>query len=131
MDSSHDPVPDSIIQLQHQFEEFRSAHTGRPKLPEALWQAAVEQAKQYGVNVVSKRARLDYTALKKRLGTVPKPQEPAQTGFVELMSALGDRDDQYVIEFESSPKPRMRVQWRGSGPPDWSALLRAWWEVVG
>ena len=46
MDSSNDPVPDSIIQLQQQFEDFRSTHVGRTKLPDALWEAAVEQAHQ-------------------------------------------------------------------------------------
>jgi hypothetical protein len=132
MDSSNDLVPDSIIQLQQQFGDFRSTHAGRAKLPDALWQAAVEQARQYGVHVVSQRLRLDYTALKKRLGGVSKPgQQTSRTGFVELMSAVGGRNEEYIIEFESAPNPRMRVQWKSSVPPDWSALLRAWRDVAG
>jgi hypothetical protein len=132
MGSRNDPVPDSIIQLQQRFEEFRSTQTGRAKLPDALWQAAVEQARQYGVNVVSQRLRLDYAVLKRRLGGVSKPEQQAsRDGFVELMSAVGGRSDEYVIEFESAPNPRMRVQWKSSVPPDWSALLRAWREVAG
>lgn len=132
MDSRNDPVPDSVIQLQQQFEEFRSTHAGRAKLPDALWQAAVEQARQYGVHEVSRRLRLDYTALKKRLGGVSKPeQQTSRTGFVELMSAVGGGNKEYIIEFEYAPNPRMRVQWKGSVPPDWSALLRAWRDVTG
>ena len=92
----------------------------------------MEQARQYGVNVVSQRLRLDYAVLKRRLGGVSKPEQQAsRDGFVELMSAVGGRSDEYVIEFESAPNPRMRVQWKSSVPPDWSALLRAWREVAG
>jgi hypothetical protein len=39
MGSSNDSVPDSIIQLRQQFEEFRSTHTVRAKLPDGLWKA--------------------------------------------------------------------------------------------
>jgi hypothetical protein len=104
------PVPYSITQLQQQFEQFRTARTGRTKLPESLWQAAVEQAREHGVNLVAHTLRLDYGG---------------------LMGAAGVRADEYVIEFESNPSPRMRVHWKGATPPDWAALLRAWRDVAG
>jgi hypothetical protein len=127
MPSREVPVPDSITQLQQRFEQFRTTRTRRTKLPEALWQAAVEQARQHGVNVVAHALRLDYSGLKKRLNGTSVPP----TAFVELMGASGARADEYVIEFESNPTPRMRVQWKGAAPPDWTALLRAWREVAG
>ena len=34
-----------------------------------------------------------------------------------------------VIEFESKSGSKMRIQWKGSGAPDWSSLLRAWREA--
>jgi len=40
------PIPEPIAQLQRQLEQFRSAQPGRTKLPESLWQAAVELARQ-------------------------------------------------------------------------------------
>ena len=125
-------VPDSVIQLEGQFEQFRSTRTGRAKLPPTLWQAAVEQARQHGANVVAHTLRLDYNALKKRMGTVVEPrraQSPAS--FVELIGATGAVADEYVIEVESSPQPRMRVQWKSATAPDWTALLRAWREAMG
>jgi len=36
------PIPEAITQLQRQLELFRSTQVGRTKLPESLWQAAVE-----------------------------------------------------------------------------------------
>jgi hypothetical protein len=125
-------VPDSITQLQQRFEQFRTTRTRRTKLPEALWQAAVEQARQYGVNVVAHALRLDYSGLKKRLsGTSVPPGQVTPAAFVELVGASGARANEYVIEFESNPSPRLRVQWKGAAPPDWTALLRAWREVTG
>jgi hypothetical protein len=121
-----------MTQLQQQFEEFRRTRTGRRKLPEALWQSAVEEARQHGVNVVAHALGLDYTALKRRLSGASTPERrTAPRAFVELMGAAVARTDEYVIEFECVPNPRMRVQWKGAMPPDWTALLRAWREVSG
>jgi hypothetical protein len=38
------PNPEAITQLQRQLEQFRSTRPARTKLPESLWQAAVELA---------------------------------------------------------------------------------------
>jgi hypothetical protein len=123
-------VPDSVIQLEREFEQFRSTRTGRVKLPATLWQAAVEQARQHGANVVAHTLRLDYNALKRRLSGASSPhQEPSSASFVELVGGAGA--DEYVIEFESSPQVRMRVQWKSATGPDWAVLLRAWREVMG
>jgi hypothetical protein len=78
--ASRKVVPDSVIQLERQFEQFRSARAGRAKLPESLWQAALEQARQHGVNLVAHTLRLDYNALKKRLGGSSPPQREPGAG---------------------------------------------------
>jgi hypothetical protein len=62
------PIPEPIAQLQHQLDQFRSTQPRRTKLPESLWQAAVELARQHGVYSVAHPLRLDYMGLKKRLG---------------------------------------------------------------
>jgi hypothetical protein len=56
------------MQLQRQLDQFRSAQTQRPKLPEALSQAAVELARQYGKYRVAHSLRLDYIALQVKEG---------------------------------------------------------------
>jgi hypothetical protein len=125
-------VPDSVRQLGQQFEQFRSTRSGRGKLPAALWQAAVEQARQHGANVVSHTLRLDYNALKKRMGAVAElHRDQSPPSFVELIGATSAVGDEYVIEFDGTPQPRMRVQWKSAAAPDWAALLRAWREVMG
>jgi hypothetical protein len=48
------------VQLQRQLEEFRSTRQHRTKLPETLWQAAVELAREHGLHRVAHPLRLDY-----------------------------------------------------------------------
>ena len=63
-------IPEAIVQLQRQFDQFRSTQPVRTKLPEPLWQAAVELARQHGIYSVAHPLRLDYMGLKKRLGGI-------------------------------------------------------------
>jgi hypothetical protein len=125
------PIPEPIIQLQRQLDQFRSAQPHRTKLPEAVWQAAVELARQHGLHAVAHPLRLDYMGLKRRLaGTeVRKKKNSVSPGFVELIAAHPAKVAEWVIEFESSSGGKMRIQWKGSGAPDWASLLRAWREA--
>jgi hypothetical protein len=52
-------IPEAILQLQRQLDQFRSTQPRRTKLPESLWQAAVELARQYGVYPVAHPLRLE------------------------------------------------------------------------
>lgn len=61
------PIPEPIVQLQRQLDQFRSTRPHRTKLPDALWEGAAELARQHGVYPVAHPLGLDYTKLKKRL----------------------------------------------------------------
>lgn len=146
-------VPESVKRLEEQLRQFRGTHAKRRRLPEALWQRAVEEARQHGTYKVAHSLRLDYSNLQKRLGGAPtrkrvrdggdrnagqaRQQRPAASdpgaappAFVELARSASISGDEYVVEFESVAGPRMRVRWRGT-TPEWSSLLRAWGEVAG
>jgi len=133
-------IPEPIAQLQRQLDEFRSTHSTRTRLPEPVWQAAVELARQHGVYAVAHPLRLDYMGLKKRLDRSHRPQpntaQPpekrhAKPAFVELVARHPATLDEFVIEFESSRDGKMRIQWKAAAAPDWSSLLRAWRETGG
>ena len=124
------PIPESIVELQRQLEEFRSARPRRRKLPEGLWQSAVELARQHGLYSVAHPLRLSYTQLKERLGGVEAvPGKASAPTFVELVAAHTGTISECVIEFESCVGSKMRIQLKGSGTPDWTSLLRAWREA--
>jgi len=127
---SASPIPEPIEQLQRQLEQFRSGHPHRTRLPESLWQSAVELARQHGLYSVAHPLRLGYTQLKKRLGgVVNAPRKAASPAFVELIASHPAAMSECVIEFESSIGSKLRIQWKGSAGPDWTNLLRAWREA--
>jgi hypothetical protein len=132
MNSKSTPIPEPIAQLQRQLDQFRSTQPRRTKLPESLWQAAVELARQHGVYSVAQPLRLDYMGLKKRLGEDPNLQQKAtKPAFVELIAPHPATLEECVIEFESSSGGKMRVQWKAAVPLDWVSLLRARRETEG
>jgi hypothetical protein len=119
------------MQLQRQLDQFRSTQPRRTKLPESLWQAAVELARQHGVYSVAHPLRLDYMGLKKRLGGIPIRRRATKPAFVELSAPHATPLGEFVIEFESSRGGKLRIQWKASAPPDWVSLLRVWRETEG
>jgi hypothetical protein len=124
---SASPIPEPIEQLQRQLDQFRSGHPHRTRLPESLWQSAVELARQHGLYSVAHPLRLDYMQLKKRLGGVPCLRKKAtKPAFVELVAAHPATISECLIELESSIGGKLRIQWKGSAGPDWTSLLRAW-----
>jgi hypothetical protein len=126
------PVPEAIAQLQRQLEQFRSNQPGRKKLPESLWEAAVELARQHGIYAVAHPLRLDYTRLKQRLDEMPsQPRKQSKPAFVELIGNGAAALPECVIEFQSPAGGKVRIQWKASVPPDWTSLLRAWHEIQG
>ena len=132
MNRESTPIPEPVARLQRQLEQFRTNQSGRTKLPESLWQAAVELARQHGVYPVAYPLRLDYTRLKKRLGGAPTSRRKAtKPAFVELAAPPRAQLDECVIEFESSGGSKMRIQWKATAPPDWTTLLQAWRETIG
>jgi|SRR5579863_9353188 len=131
MNRKSTPIPESIAQLQRQLEQFRSTRPGRTKLPESLWQAAVELAREHGVYSVAHPLRLDYMRLKKRLGGPPtrRRKKATEATFIELIPPGRAQIEECVIELESSGGNKMRIQWKTTAPPDLPSLLRAWRDV--
>src|SRR5664279_6224979 len=109
MNRKSKPIPEPIEQLKRELDQFRSTQSGRTKLPESLWQAAVELARQHGVYSVAHPLRLDYMGLKKRLDGVPgSEKKAAKPAFVELVAEHPASMADCVIEFESSVGSKMR-----------------------
>lgn len=123
-------IAEPIAQLQHQLEEFRSTQPRPKKLPESLWRAAVELAREHGVYAVAHPLRLDYRGLKKRLGGVSHRRRRARKpAFVELIAPPSAMLRECLIEFESLHGGKVRIEWKAAAPPDWMNLLRAWREA--
>jgi hypothetical protein len=127
------PIAEAIAQLQRQFDQFRSTRPRRTKLPEPLWEAAVELAREHGIYSVAHPLRLDYMGLKRRVAGIPTiRRRPTKTAtFVELTAPEAIAQHECAIDLECPSGHKMHIQWKAAAPPDWISLLRAWREAEG
>jgi hypothetical protein len=65
---------DDVEELKKRFEEFRSRHQTRTRLPEELWRAAAEVAGRRGMNLVCRDppAFCERTPTRKILPPLPR-----------------------------------------------------------
>ena len=120
-------IPEPVAQLQRQFDEYRRTRPRRAKLPESLWDAAADLARQHGVYAVAQSLRLDYMGLKKRLGAVANRRpDKSRPVFVELIAPPPATRGECLIEVESLAGSKMRIHLKEAAAPDWTSLLRAW-----
>ena len=122
------PVAAPIVELQRELDEYRRSQPRRAKLPDWIWDAAAELAREHGVHAVAQALRLDYMGLKKRVGGGVASQRPANSKpvFVELIAPPPAKPEECMIEFESTRGDKMCIHWPVRIAPDWTALLRAW-----
>jgi hypothetical protein len=115
-----------IEAVRTRFEDWRSGRAGKSPIPDELWSAAIEAARQEGVNRTAQQLRLDAGKLKRLLVAADGGGRRAQRKprFVELTASASTPD--CVIEFESASGSKMRIHWKAAAPPDWANLLRVW-----
>jgi hypothetical protein len=126
-------VPDGMRGIHGRFARWRKSHTGRLPIPESLWSAAAEVAREHGVFRTSKVLSLEYGKLK-RLAVESHPAgrrtvklSAPSAAFAELLTPGTGSGAECVIELEG-PRGKMRIQWKGSTTPDLAGLSRVLWE---
>ena len=138
-------IPDispDMQRLYKRFERWRSAHTGRLPIPERLWRAAAELAREHGVFPTAKALHLEYGKLKERaeaLGQAKKvvrkmrsaiPRHAVSTAaptFMELITPRSGCAASAVVELEG-PRGRMKIELKGMTTAELVALSRALWD---
>src|SRR5215813_5975326 len=123
-------IPIGMEKVWRRFERWRKSHQrGRRRIPEKLWMAATETARQHGVFRTAKVLALDYTKLKQTVGAIGVGERPATnaSAFFELVPSESAGLSECVIEIEGA-RGKMRVQWKGITAPDLAGLSRTLWE---
>jgi hypothetical protein len=120
-------VGTQIDRVRQRLERWRRTRKHRSRIPEGLWNAAVQLARKYGVNKTARALRLDYYDLKERLdaalSAAPVAREPT-TSFVELSPALVP---ECLVEVESRSGTKMRIHLKGTAAPDIALLRSLFW----
>ena len=137
-------IPDispDMQRLYKRFERWRSAHTGRLPIPERLWTAAAELAREHGVFPTAKALSLEYGKLKERAGVAGPAKKVVRKvtsavlrhggstapTFMELITPRPGSVASAVVELEG-PRGRMKIEFKGVGPAELVALSRALWD---
>jgi hypothetical protein len=136
-------IPRNMRKVQRRFEQWRSAHTGRLPIPQRLWMAATELAREHGVFDTAKALHLEYGKLKRLLGetsSAPKwrvkkaPVSRARRAgsttppaFVELFAPGPGSAHECRMELEG-PRGRMRIELKGIATAELVALSRSLWD---
>ena len=105
------------------FENWRQNKTGRARIPDGLWQAAVDLYHVQGItiNQIASILRLNYSTLKDKIcdQTDPAPTslpvDEEASMFIEVPS-LPDCSD-CVIEMENQSGMKMRISFKGRADP--------------
>src|SRR5438309_12125158 len=101
-------IADDLQQLSERLEEWRRVNPRRTRLPEPIWEAAVEMAQRHGLHCTTKTLRMDYSRLKKRLPAGTEPSRPVPPAFLELLASPTTGPVECVVELESAGD-RMRM----------------------
>jgi len=150
-------IPHDMRKVYLCLKRWRSSHTGRLPIPERLWAAAAELARDHGIFPTAKALHLEYgklkqhaeaagpavkgwgvkapTALrqtqgdKRRRTAVPRRarSRPRPPAFVELIAPRPGSSPECRVELEG-PRGRMRIEFKGIATAELVALSRALWD---
>lgn len=125
-------VADGMRRVYGRFVRWRKLHTGRVPIPDDLWAAAAELAREHGVFRTAKVLRLEYGKLKRlaaasngvaRKGARRAGSPPA---FLELLTPAAGTSE-CLIELEGA-QGKLRIQWKGVTGAELAGFRRALWE---
>ena len=125
---SHRPSRDILSDVRSRFERWRRSRKRGARIPEELWQAAVEAAQEHGVSKASQALSLDYYGLKKRLESAAELSESEQAagrGFLEI--PLLASAPECVLEMEDAQGARLRIELKGPAAAHCQTLAEALW----
>ena len=121
-----------LTQAAARFERWRRNAPSGGRIPDALWNLAVDLAREHGLSRTASTLKLGYYELKKRVLERTSlaqagPRGIAADAFVELNPAALAMPCQCTIEFEKPCGSRLRIELKGS-MPDLEAIGRSFWE---
>jgi hypothetical protein len=131
---------EDVEQLRRRFEEFRSTHAVRSRLPEELWAAAAKLTRRDGIEATAQALDVDRASLQKWTnrfapGAEAKPRQPrlqrqprrapAAAAFVELLAGNTGAPASCLVEVESPRGAKLRLELKAVATSDLAELIRA------
>jgi len=135
-------IPCDMRKVYRRLQRWRSSHARRVPIPEPLWAAAGEVAREHGINRTAKALHLEYGKLKERAeapepgrkvvkkarsGVLRHARPSASPTFMELITPRPGSAASAVVELEGR-RGRMKIEFKGVGPAELVALSRTLWD---
>jgi len=121
-----------LERVRRRFDRWRQTHQGRRRIPEPLWNAAVNAASTCGVSKTASTLRIDYSGLKQRVAAATTSGDSIVTGettFLELVPSVSAVQRRCVVHMEDSDGAKMRMELSGVETGDLLALSRTFWRA--
>ena len=131
-------VSPQIEGVARRLERWRRHRKQHAPIPEVLWSAAVRLAEEYGPSRAARLLRLSYGSLKKRMeiGAASRAGSSAQLtqkvtpAFVEFVGPATGLLRECTVELEHPGGDKMRLELKGAGAAELSALASSFWSVA-
>ena len=123
-------VPAAMREVYRRLQRWRSERKGRARIPEALWVAAGELAREHGVNQVSRVLHLEFKHLKRV--TEAGAQNGVKEGkpsFIELIAPPTSAARACVLELEG-PRGKLRIEVKDMTTAEVAGISRTLWEML-
>lgn len=132
------PTADSALEaVRQQFKIWRDRKTGRERIPDSLWQAAVEvfHIGGHSLHKISKTLHLNYTALKQHveqhlsssIEVKPEPPPEHSSAFIAFELDPPISLSECIIEMEDTAGAKMRMCLRGKTDPNILEICKSFW----
>jgi hypothetical protein len=126
--SERDELPNDLAQGRSQFLAWRGRRHAGGRIPQRLWDLAVQLAHTHGLRRTASTLGLDYYSLKKRADeTADRPPSSGPT-FVELPAPIL-AGKQALFELHIAAGATRRLQLLGYDAADVAALARSFWNA--
>lgn len=122
-----DPAPAALLEVQRDFDAWRSTHPHRTPFPEPLWAAATAVAAEHGIYRTAKLLRLDSSALKRKMPGPTAAPQPARPAFIELLGSGGSPPAECVIEMDRPRQGKLRLELKAWRTADVIDVVRQVW----
>jgi hypothetical protein len=119
-------LPKDLAQARSRFGAWRERRQGGRRIPQPLWDLAVQLANKHGVSRTATALGLDYYSLKKQAEAAAPQPPPCGPAFVELPPPVVV-GKQALFELDNGAGATRRVQLLGYDAADVEALARRFW----
>ena len=123
-------VPVAMRKVYRDLQRWRSQRKGRERIPEALWTAAGELAREHGVNQVSQVLHLEFNHLKRVAEAGEANGRKAATpAFVELITPQTSAERECVFQLEGR-RGKLWIELKGMTTAELADISRSLWEML-